>query len=256
MSLTGEVGRAPVRAGVPIGDLVAGLYAAIGVLAGLAERGRGVAGGRTIDVSMLDCQLAMLSYQAVYAMHSGTTPGPQGRAHDSIPTYRAFTAGDGRALVVTANTERMWAGLCHVLGLSHLVDEPRFADGGARLEHRDDLWQQLEKAFLAEDAATWVDRLVERRVPCALIKTVPEALDDARETGRGMVLDLASEDGRRISVLGNPLLLVGDEPVTPEFPPVLGEHSDELLTGLLGMEPAQVARLHREGVVLGPDDRS
>jgi crotonobetainyl-CoA:carnitine CoA-transferase CaiB-like acyl-CoA transferase len=130
MSLTGEVGRAPVRAGVPIGDLVAGLYAAIGVLAGLAERGRGVAGGRTIDVSMLDCQLAMLSYQAVYAMHSGTTPAPQGRAHDSIPTYRAFTAGDGRALVVTANTERMWAGLCHVLGLSHLVDEPRFADGG------------------------------------------------------------------------------------------------------------------------------
>ena len=256
MSLTGEVGRAPVRAGVPIGDLVAGLYAAIGVLAGLAERGRGVAGGRTIDVSMLDCQLAMLSYQAVYAMHSGTTPGPQGRAHDSIPTYRAFTAGDGRALVVTANTERMWAGLCQVLGLDHLVDEPRFADGGARLAHRDDLWQHLEKAFLAEDAATWVDRLVERRVPCALIKTVPEALDDARETGRGMVLDLASEDGRRISVLGNPLLLVGDEPAAPEFPPVLGEHSDELLTGLLGMEPAQVARLHREGVVLGPDDRS
>ncbi|MCW2692786.1 MAG: putative acyl-CoA transferase/carnitine dehydratase [Mycobacterium sp.] len=256
MSLTGEVGRAPVRAGVPIGDLVAGLYAAIGVLAGLAERGRGVAGGRTIDVSMLDCQLAMLSYQAVYAMHSGTTPGPQGRAHDSIPTYRAFTAGDGRALVVTANTERMWAGLCHVLGLGHLVDEPRFADAGSRLTHRDDLWQQLEKAFLAEDAATWVDRLVERRVPCALIKTVPEALDDARETGRGMVLDLESEDGRRISVLGNPLLLVGDEPAAPEFPPVLGEHSDELLTGLLGMEPAQVARLHREGVVLGPDDRS
>lgn len=250
MSLTGESGGAPVRVGVPIGDLVAGLYGVIGVLAGLAGRDRHT-GGRTVDVAMLDSQLAMLSYQAAYSMHSGTVPTTQGRGHDSIPTYRAFTAGDDRDLVVTANTERMWAGLCRVLGLDHLLNDPRFPDGKMRLSNHKELWALLEKAFLAEDAATWVTRLTDRGVPAALIKTVPEALDDARQAGRDMIVDLESSDGsRRISVIGNPVRLVGEQPTAPQYPPALGEHTTEILAEILEMHPDEIRHLSENGSVL------
>lgn len=104
MSLTGEPGRPSVRLGIPAGDTVAGLYAAVAINAALFER-KSTGEGRHIDVGMLDCQLAMLSYQSAYSLIGGATPGPQGARHDSIPTYRAFAAVDGRQIAVTANTE-------------------------------------------------------------------------------------------------------------------------------------------------------
>src|SRR5690606_15288224 len=146
MSLTGEEGRPAVRLGIPAGDLVAGLYAAIAINAALADRER-TGKGRIVDVAMLDCQLAMLSYQSAYALIAGVTPAPQGAKHDSIPTYRSFRGGDGRELVVTANTERMWQGLCRVLGLESLLDDERFQTGASRLKNKHALWEQLESAF-------------------------------------------------------------------------------------------------------------
>lgn len=248
MSLTGEPGRPAVRTGVPIGDLAAGMYAVIGVLAALQGRAPG-GQGWVLDISMLDCQLAMLSYQAAYALHAGTTPGPQGRAHDSIPTYRSFTGADGRELVVTANTEVMWNRLCEVLGLEGLPDDPAFRDQAARLANRDRLWPVLEEAFLAAPASTWVDQLVAAGVPAALIRTVPEALDDARGTGRQMVLEL--EDGdRHVAVVGDPIRYPGWSSER-RFPPRLGEHTEELLTELLGLSSTEVAQLRAAGAIGG-----
>src|SRR3546814_9905163 len=102
---------------------------------------------------MLDCQLAMLSYQGTYSLVAGVDPGPQGAMHDSIPTYRSFKARDGRELVVTANTEKMWQGLCRSLDLSELAGDARFATASDRLTNREELWQLLEAAFLEKDAA-------------------------------------------------------------------------------------------------------
>jgi crotonobetainyl-CoA:carnitine CoA-transferase CaiB-like acyl-CoA transferase len=249
MSLTGEPGRPAVRTGVPIGDLAAGMYAVIGVLAALQGRVEG-GQGRRLDISMLDCQLALLSYQAAYALHAGTTPGPQGRAHDSIPTYRSFTGADGREFVVTANTEVMWARLCEVLGLDELPGEAAFRDQAARLAHRDRLWPILEEAFVTAPAATWVERLVAAGVPAALIRTVPEALADARATGRQMVLELDDGD-HHVEVVGDPIHYPGRVP-TPTYPPRLGAHTEELLRDLLGLSPAEVTQLRRAGVVGGP----
>jgi CoA:oxalate CoA-transferase len=113
MSLTGEPGRPAVRLGLPVGDLVAGMYAALGIIAALFDRTR-TGKGRLLDVAMLDSLLSMLSYQGVYTTVSGIAPQPQGARHDSIPTYRTFTGGDGREFAVTANTERMWRTLCSV----------------------------------------------------------------------------------------------------------------------------------------------
>lgn len=248
MSLTGEPGGAPVRLGIPAGDLVAGMYAAIGILSAVHSREKR-GGGDHLDVAMLDCQLAMLSYQATYAMVSGVTPQPQGSRHDSIPTYRTFEAGDGRRLVVTANTERMWAALCETLGLAHLAADPRFANSGQRLANAIALWSELEPAFLKQTAASWVDHLTERGVPACLILNVSEALDEARGAGRGMVLDLDNGAGARVSVVGNPIKSQQDPQPSPSFPPRLGEDTRAILADQLGMAPTEIESLLASGAV-------
>jgi CoA:oxalate CoA-transferase len=249
MSLTGEEGRPAMRLGIPAGDLVAGMFAAIGVLAALVRR-QSTGAGALIDISMLDGQLAMVSYQAVYAMLSGKTPLPQGAKHDSIPTYRSFLCADGRELVVTANTERMWKGLCKVLGQPELVDSPLFADAGSRLTNREDLWQRLEAAFLKRPTTEWVKLLQNESVPVAPINTVTEALTEAEGYGRDMVLPLSDDQGHEIKVVGNPVKFVGpaEEPSSHSYPPRLGEHTREVLTQL-GHDAASIEDLMSHGVV-------
>lgn len=237
MSLTGEPDRPAVRLGIPAGGMVAGMYAGIAINAALADRERG-AGGRVIDVSMLDCQLAMLAYQSSYCLIAGTTPKAQGSRHDSIPTYRSFTCGDGRELAITANTQRMWVGLCKVLGLSDLPQDARFIDGKGRLANKEALWAVLEPAFLARPAAQWLEPLQKAGVPVGLIKTVPEALEDARQGQRNMIIPMQDQEGHAIEVVGNPIKLVGETPIEPLYPPQLGEHADEVLQSWLGVTQA------------------
>lgn len=247
MSLTGEPGGHAVRLGIPAGDLIAGMYAVMGIQAALFERTRtGI--GRVIDVAMLDGQLSMLSYQGVYSLVAGVTPQPQAARHDSIATYRSFMAGDGRELVVTANTERMWTELCTVLGLQQLPDDPRFVDGKSRLSHREQLWPILEAAFAQGTAAEWVAQLSERGVPAALIKNVPEALADARRAERDMVVTATHADGRRADLLGNPIKFDGMRlPMT--FPPTLSQDARQCLHELLAMSEQQIQQLAASGAI-------
>lgn len=247
MSLTGEPGAPPVRLGIPAGDLVAGLYAAIGILAAIPNQK--LAGiGRVLDISMLDGQLSMLSYQAAYAMVSGVTPAPQGSGHDSIPTYRSYVGSDGSTFVVTANTERMWQNLCHAVARPDLLSDSRFSNSGSRLKHRAELDAELEVAFAKRTSAEWVEELLLHEVPVAPIRNVVEALDDARKADRGMVLELESDSGEHFSSLGNPVRYVGVPPKPPTYPPRLGEQSRQILEGI-GLDPAEIDRLVKDGVV-------
>lgn len=249
MSLTGEQGRPAMRLGIPAGDLVAGMFATIGVLSALVRKLTS-GEGATIDVSMLDGQLAMVSYQAVYAMFSGQTPAPQAARHDSIPTYRSFVGADGREFVVTANTERMWKGLCETLALPALVADARFANASARLENREALWVFLETAFLGKKAAEWVTLLRTASVPVAPINNVTEALAEAESNGRNMILDLADDRGHEVRVMGNPVKFVeGDQDVSlVSYPPRLGEHTEEVLRAL-GHSAASISELVSQNVI-------
>lgn len=250
MSLTGEPGRPAVRLGIPAGDLVAGMFAAYGALGAYIRRLR-TGAGAAIDVSMLDSQLAMTSYQAVYAMFSGIAPTPQGARHDSIPTYRSFVAGDGREFVVTANTERMWQGLARAIGREDLIDDARFVTAGARLQNRTSLWAILEPAFGERTAQEWVDALEEAQVPCAMIRTVPEAIEDARNAGRGMIVQLDDGYGHSVEVVGNPVR-VGNafdhEPQEYRYPPRLGADSKTVLAAA-GVDSADIDAMVARGVV-------
>ena len=228
MSLTGEREGKPVRAGIPLGDLSAGMYGAIAVLAALDNRRRTGLGDH-IDVSMLDCQVSMLSYQAGYHLNAGVIPGRQGRGHDSIPTYRCFTARDGLDVAVTANTERMWESMCQVLERPELLDDPRFATLADRHHHRDVLEPLLEEAFLARDADDWAVRFEQGNIPVATVNTLDRTLTDPQVLHRDMVLSLeGAAPEERARVVGNPLKFRRSSRRPATYPPRLNEHDAEL----------------------------
>lgn len=254
MSMTGEPGEPAVRAGIPIGDLCAGMYGAIGVLAALEARRR-TGKGRLVDVAMLDCQVAMLCYQAAYFLHSGSEPGRQGRGHASIPTYRSFDAGNDTELVITANTERMWRALCGVLGRAELADDPRFATNDNRYANRFELWPLLEAAFREKDADAWVPLLLEAGIPVGRVNTLEAALSNPQVVHRDMVLALTARDGRRVRVAGNPIKFADDEPPPAGFPPLLGENTRDVLADVLGLDEEEIAAALAAGIVGEPRPR-
>jgi CoA:oxalate CoA-transferase len=248
MSLTGEPGERPVRLGVPVGDLAAGMYGAIGILAALRER-EGSGRGQRIDVGMLDSLVSLLSYQGAYALRSGEAPQAQGRAHDSIPTYRAFACADGKDVAVTANTERMWSGMCAALGLEELLDDPRFTTNRERFTNRDDLVPILDARFRQFPAAVVAERLHAFGVPAAAVNDVIEAVNDEHVRAREMVLTLAAADGRTIDVLGNPIRLERTGRREHTYPPRLGENAREVLLEVLGIDRDEADRLAASGVL-------
>lgn len=254
MSLTGERGGAPVRAGLPIGDLCAGMYAAIGTLAALEERRR-TGKGRRVDVSMLDAQVAMATYQAAYYLHSGEVPGPQGSSHASIPTYRTFDAANGTRIAICANTERMWRGLCGVLGLDALCEDARFLTNDDRFKNRDALAALLDDAFLGREAKSWVAPLLDAGVPVGEINDLSQALADPQVQHRNMVLDLENTAGDKARVVGNPIKFTGTEEPPYSYPPALGEHSRAVLCDVLGLGADEYDALHEKGVVREAGDK-
>jgi crotonobetainyl-CoA:carnitine CoA-transferase CaiB-like acyl-CoA transferase len=246
MSLTGHRGSPAARLGIPAGDVVAGLYATIGILAALTARAE-TGHGRVVDVSMLRGQLAMLSYQALYTFINGVAPEPQGAAHDSIATYRSFRGGDGREFVVTANTPRMWEDFCRVLDLDELVVDERFVDAAGRLQNRDALWAILEARVSQRSAAEWVELLTAASVPVAAVKNVLEALTDAQLAGDGSLVTVEG-DGVAFENVATPIRFVDTAEVAPTYPPGLGQHTTAILEEL-GLDAAEVAALIADGVV-------
>ncbi|MGK3954524.1 CaiB/BaiF CoA transferase family protein [Microbacterium sp. I2] len=246
MSLTGEPEGKPVRSGLPIGDVTAGMYGVIGILAGLSEVARtGV--GTVVDVAMLDTQVSLLSYVAAYYLASGAVPGRQGRDHMSIPTYRAFECKDGREVVVAANTEAFWPGLARALGCPALVHDDRFLDNDLRRTHRTELASIMESAAAQMEAAEFIERLRVEGVPGAPINSVSEALVDPQVTARNMVIDLVGR-GDSIRTVGNPVKMPGlrSKAVAP---PHLGADTEAVLSELAQLSSREIAELAAVGVI-------
>ena len=248
MSITGARDGVSVRAGIPIGDISAGMYAASAILAALYRRAR-TGRGETIDISMLDCQAAMLSYQAAFFLHSGQVPGRQGREHDSIATYGTFRAGDGVEFVLAALTDRMWERICQLVGGDDLARDPRFLTAASRINHRAALIPLLEKKFAGRPADEWM-RVFEREgVPVGVVNTVDRMVVDPQIVHRGMVEELTSGDGRRVRVIGNPMKFSEAKRMADTYPPAAGEHTEEVLRDVLKMNGADIADLVKSGAV-------
>jgi CoA:oxalate CoA-transferase len=247
MSLTGPVGGPSVRAGVPIGDITAGLYAVIGTLAGLESR-RATGEGTHIDISMLDCQVSLLSYLSQYYFTGGLVASHQGKAHVSIPTYNTFETNDAREIVIAANTQGMWEALCKVLGREELRDDERFTDNVARLSHRDVLIPILQSEIAKRGSAELYEALVAAGVPAAPINSIDIALQDPQVRHRDMVVTSPHRDGADFLTLGSAVKSEYSAGDGFQSPPGLGQQSESVLAGL-GYTPAEIEELARANVV-------
>lgn len=248
MSLTGEAGRPAVRAGIPLGDLAAGMFSVIGILAALHER-KATGRGKQIDVSMLDCQVSMLCYQAAYYLASGKVPGPQGREHESFATYRTCEAGDGVSVVVCANTEKMWQDMARILGLGELVSDERFRTNSDRHSHRGELAPLLEEAFRKRPADEWILDFRQAGIPVGVVNTLDRALSNAHVLHRNMVVGMSDEAGHTVRVAGNPVKFTGEPEFPPVYPPPLGHDTRSVLADVLGCSAQEITSLIADQVV-------
>jgi formyl-CoA transferase/CoA:oxalate CoA-transferase len=245
MSITGEPGRPPVKMGLPVGDLAAGLAAALGVVSALLARAR-TGQGDTIDVSMMDVQLSLLNYHANFFFASGVSPGPEGDGHPNIVPYQSFPCADGR-IVVAVYGDRFWPGFCRAVELEELIDDERFATNAQRLANREELGEMIAARLSERPRAIWQERLVAERVPAAPLLEVGEALGSEQTRAREMVVTVQGPDGEPMELTGNPIKTRSQ---TAEIvaPPALGRDTEAILLEL-GYDGAAIARLQKEGVV-------
>ncbi|MEJ8826606.1 CoA transferase [Variovorax humicola] len=235
LSLTGEEGGVPTRVGVSIGDLAAGMFAAIGIQAAVFERIR-TSVGKHVDVAMLDSQVALLENALARLQVDKRTPAPIGSRHPSITPFGLFQALDGQ-LVVAAGNDAMFVKLCDALGTVHLCDDPRFSTNAARCEHHSDLKRQIDAALASRSVGSWLEHLRAAGIPCGSLNDVEDVMSDPQVIARGMLVELPIGRDRRLKVAGNPIQFAGSPPARPIRAPRLDEHRSALLQEL-GLEGA------------------
>ncbi|MCZ8151432.1 MAG: CoA transferase [Rhodobacteraceae bacterium] len=241
MSITGEEGGPPVRVGASIGDIVAGMYLAQGVLAALYDRERtGV--GRMIDVAMLDAQIAIQEHSLAITAATGTPPGPTGARHPTITPFSTYRASDG-FFVIAAGNDSLFARLCGALGLP-LADDPRFATNAARCENVHLLKRLIEAVTLGQTAAHWIGVLDAAGVPTGRVQDMAQVMRDPQIVARNMVLPVAARDGGpAFTAAGNPIKMTGlADPASRAAAPALDGDRAAILAWLDASAPLRDAR--------------
>lgn len=230
MALTGEADDPPMRFPTPMADITAGLYSAIGILSALYSRDAGPAPtgrGQFLDVALVDSQATWLANLAGSYFATGERPAKIGNLHPSITPYQPLRARD-KAVIVAVGTERLWRRLCEVLDAPELADDPRFATNPQRNAHRPELIPRLEEILARRDADEWVERLVKAGIPAGPINFPDQTLTDAQLVERGMVVELEHPLAGLVRSIGCPVRLADSGPTYRRYPPLLGEHNDEI----------------------------
>jgi crotonobetainyl-CoA:carnitine CoA-transferase CaiB-like acyl-CoA transferase len=247
MSITGEERGEPVKVGIAVADICAGMFASIAILAALNQLERTGAGDR-IDISLLDGQISWLSYQAGSFFVTGQSPQRLGSAHPTIAPYQAFKARDAYFVVAVGN-DSLWSKFCEALSLNELKDEPRFATNKDRVKNKDELARILNKIFAGRDVKEWLELIDRVGVPCAPIRSFDDIFEDPWIRDRQMVHEIDHPKiGKKIKVLGSPIKMEGSRFTVRRAPPTLGEDTDAILSEL-GYSAGQISRLRQDKVL-------
>jgi len=249
MGITGEKDGAPARMGLPMGDLGGGMFAAYAIAAALFDRER-TGQGRRLDISLLDCQASLLTYMATYHSIGGLIPKPQGSAHEVLTPYQSFKAKD-LYLVVACPTEKFFQSLCRALGREDFITHPHFKDAFQRIVHRQELCQILQDIFSTKTVDEWMEVLRREDVPSAPVNTLDRVMKDPQLLHRNMVAEVGHPRGGSFKAMGNPVKAEGAEEVL-HHPPALGEHTEEILRGLLRYSPQRIQDLIGKKIVAQP----
>jgi formyl-CoA transferase/CoA:oxalate CoA-transferase len=247
MSLTGAPDGPPFRLGLPIADMVAGMYAAQGITAALLARERS-GQGAIVDVALLDSVAALLTYQAVASLATGEVAGRWGNGHPSIVPYDTFETADGPLTIAVGNDEQ-WRRFCEAAELAALAEDARFATNPGRVRHRDVLVPILARTFRARGRTAWIELLRRAKVPCGEVRDVGEALADPQLAARGLIATLRHPAGGAVRMVDSPIRLSSARRRVHTPPPRLGEHTEAILTHDLGLSGDEVRSLREQRVV-------
>ena len=246
MSITGTDADHPMRAGIPIGDLGGGMFGVMGVLAALYERERSGL-GQHVDISMLDVQVSLLNYMVTMHLLSGVDPEPIGNAHFVHVPYNTFRCSDG-FIVIAVITDNFWQNLKEVVQVA-AFDNPEYDTQPARLRDAEFINATLNEVLGKQSCAHWLAQLEARRIPCAPVNKFSQSLNDPQVLHRKMVVEITHPSGAPAKVPGNPIKLSRSSEESFSSPPLLGEHTEQVLRELLGKTDDEITALRSAGYV-------
>lgn len=247
MGITGPVEGPPFRVGVSLIDITTGMFASTAILAAL--RARDLTGeGQLLDLSLLDSSAAILANVASNYLIGGVEPSRMGNAHFNIAPYEVFRARD-RWLALGALNQRQWENLCNLVDRPQIISDPRFATNQDRVANRESLAQVLNKAFNAREAKEWVEELYAVGIPSGVINSIADVFNHPQAEARQLKIELDHPTAGPISFPGYPYKFSETPAQSRRPPPLLGEHSGEVLVELLGYSPQKVNELRERGVI-------
>ena len=251
MSVTGEPddapGGGPQRAGVPIADIITGMYASIAICAALANRER-TGKGQHLDLALLDSQIALLAYQNTNYFSTGLPPKRIGNLHPNIVPYQPFRAADGDVILACGN-DNLYRKFCDAAGCPELARDPRFATNGKRVENRAELTRLLAAVFRQRTKREWLELLEAAGVPNGPINDVAQVFEEPQVKVRRVRIELEHSAGALLPLVASPMRF-SETPLEYRLaPPLLGEHTEEVLRGLLGKSDTEIARLRAAKVI-------
>ncbi|SRR5579862_5493672 len=251
MSVTGQPdgapGAEPMKVGVAVSDLVTGLYTAIAILAALLHQAR-TGEGQSIDMALFDCQAAGLANQATNYLVGGMLPQRLGNAHPNIVPYQVFEVADGHLILAVAN-DRQFASFAKVAGMGELARDPRFAGNAERVAHRAALIARIEPVMRRHGVEHWIALLEAANVPCGAINRIDQVFADPQAIARGLTVAMQHATAGAMSLVASPLRLSATPPEYRCAPPLLGQHTEEILQGLLAIQATEIEALRAKGVV-------
>jgi len=248
MSITGEPDRDPVKVGVGVADLMAGMYAGVAILAAL--RHRDLTGeGQYIDISLLDTQVGWLVNEGVNYLLSGIVPIRRGTAHANIAPYQVFPTADGYVILAVGN-DGQFQRFCEFAGRPELAQDRRFAANGDRVHNRDALVAILREIMRQKPSKQWIEGLAPLKVPCSPVNTLDQVFADPHIQHRRMVVEMAHPlAAKPVRLIASPIKMSATPPEYRCAPPILGQHTNEVLSEVLGLRAKEIAELREQGVI-------
>ena len=246
MGVTGAADGEPQKVGVAVADLFTGMYATVAILAALRHRDA-TGEGQVVDMALLDAQVAMLANLGSHHLVSGDVPPRQGNAHANIVPYQVFAVADGHIVVAVGN-DRQFARLCGLLDLAELAEDARYASNAARVRHRDALIPVLREAFLVRGRQAWLDALEAAGIPCGPVNDLADVFADPQVRARGMVVESPHPLAGTVPLVRSPMKLSATPADLRHAPPLLGQHTDEVLREA-GYDDAEIVALRARGAI-------
>jgi crotonobetainyl-CoA:carnitine CoA-transferase CaiB-like acyl-CoA transferase len=251
MSVTGEPdgtpGGGPQRAGVPIADIITGMYASIAICAALASRAE-TGKGQHLDLALLDSQIALLAYQNTNYFSTGTPPRRIGNLHPNIVPYQPFRSSDGEVIVACGN-DNLFRKFCDAAGCPELSTDPRFANNGKRVENRAEMTRLIQEIFRKKNTAEWLALLESAGVPNGPINDIAQVFEEPQVKARGVKILLDHAAAGKLPLVASPMRFSGTPLEYRLPPPLLGEHTDQILKEFLKLNETEIAKLRVDGIV-------